>query len=282
MSAFPGFGPNARTRRIQVGDVSMRVVDEGEGPEIVFIPGGDQPAEGYSHIFAELTDSFHCYAFDPRGIQGTDSPPAPWTMSDFANDCAGLIEHLCDGPTVVSGLSMGGLITEQLAIDHPDTVRLAIPMGTSAYIDGFTRDWMEAEIRLRREGVELPEYFLPVHYAVYAYPAKALHDPELWDQIKSAYTARFGSREAKDTINQWQACLDFDVREDLPHCPVPFHVIAFSEDVQTAPRMCKMVSDLAKDGTFHEVPELGHVSMVRHRPKVVADKIREIVTSVLG
>ena len=57
------------------------------------------------------------------------------------------------------------------------------------------------------------------------------------------------------------------------------HVISFSEDVQTAPAMCKVVSDLAPNGVFHEIPGLGHVSMARHKPDVVAAKIREIILS---
>jgi hypothetical protein len=60
------------------------------------------------------------------------------------------------------------------------------------------------------------------------------------------------------------------------------HVIAFSEDVQTAPSMCKVVADLTPNGVFHEIPGLGHVSMVRHRPDVVATKIREILESALS
>ena len=55
------------------------------------------------------------------------------------------------------------------------------------------------------------------------------------------------------------------------------HVIAFSEDVQTAPSMCKVVADLAADGHFHEIPGLGHVSLLRHRPEVVAAKLRAIL-----
>ena len=282
MSAFPSYGPDAKSYRIDTGEVSMRVVEQGSGPAIVFIPGGDQPAEGYAHIFPQLADRYRCIAYDPRGIPGTTSPPAPWSMADFARDCAALIDQVCDGPAVVSGLSMGGLITEQVACDFPDKVRLAIPMGTAAYIDGFTRDWMESEIRLRRDGVQLPEHFLPVHYAVYAYPAKVLHDPAMWAQIKEAYTSRFGGRRPEDTIDQWQACLDFDVRESLPNCPVPFHVISFSEDVQTAPAMCKVVSDLAMKGTFHEIEGLGHVSMLRHRPDLVGAKLREILELELG
>lgn len=277
MSAFPGFGDGSRIHSLSADGVTMRVVIEGEGPDVVFIPGGDSTAEAYSQQFARLSDSFRCISYDPRGAGETTSPPAPWTIADYARDCAAVIDAFCDGQAVVSGLSLGGLITQQVAIDFPDKVRIAIPMGTAAYIDGFTRDWMQAEIDLRKAGIALPDSFLAPHYAPYAFPAKALHDPEFWAEIKPRYTARFAERDPEDLIAQWEACLEFDCREELRTCPVPFHVISFSEDVQTAPSMCKVVADLVPDGVLHEIPGLGHVSMVSHRPEVVAAKLREII-----
>ena len=282
MSVYPSFGPDAQTHELTANGVTMRVVVEGEGPDIVFVPGGDQTADAYSQQFARLSESYRCISYDPRGAGETTAPPPPWTMADYAADCAAVIDAFAEGRAVVCGLSLGGLVTQQTAIDFPDKVRLAIPMGTSAYIDGFTRDWMQAEIGLRKDGIVLPDYFLAPHYAVYAFPAKALHEPELWEQIKASYTERFRDRDPQDTIDQWEACLEFDCREGLKTCPVPMHVIAFSEDVQTAPVMCKVVSDLAPGGVFHEIPGLGHVSMTRHKPDIVADKLREILAAEIN
>lgn len=281
MPVFPEFGPDTETHQLTTDGVTMRVVVEGDGPPIVFVPGGDQTAEAYAEQFARLSDRFKCIAYDPRGAGDTLSPPPPWTMRDYAADCASVIDAYANGQATVCGLSLGGLVTQQTAIDFPDKVQLAIPMGTSAYIDGFTRDWMQAEIDLRKEGITLPDYFLAPHYAVYAFPAKALHEPRLWEQLKASYTERFRERDPQATIDQWEACLEFDCREELKTCPVPIHVIAFSEDVQTAPAMCKVVSDLAPNGVFHEIPGLGHVSMTRHKPEVVAAKLREILTTEL-
>ncbi|MEX0337860.1 MAG: alpha/beta fold hydrolase [Arenibacterium sp.] len=281
MAVFPSFGPNAVEHQLTKNGVTMRVVTEGTGPNVVFVPGGDQTAEGYSQQFARLADTYRCIAYDPRGAGQTTAPPPPWSMADYAAAWAAVIDAFADGCAVVCGLSLGGLVTQQTAIDFPEKVRMAIPMGTSAYIDGFTRDWMQAEIDLRKDGITLPDYFLAPHYAVYAFPASALHDPEIWAQVKASYTERFRDRDPKDTIDQWEACLDFDCREALKTCPVPMHVIAFSQDVQTAPVMCKVVSDLAPNGVFHEIPGLGHVSMTRHKPEIVAAKLREILASEL-
>ena len=283
MAVFPGFGDGAEFHELTTDKgVTMRVVIEGSGPDVIFVPGGDQVADAYSQQFARLSDRFRCISYDPRGAGDTKAPAPPWSMEDYADDCAAVIDAFCDDRAVVTGLSLGGLVTQATAIAYPNKVQLAIPMGTAAYIDGFTRDWMQAVIDLRRAGITLPDYFLAPHYAAYAFPAKALHDPELWAQVKESYTERFRDRDPQDTIDQWQACLDFDCREQLKTCPVPFHVIAFSEDVQTAPSMCKVVSDLAPNGTFHEIPELGHVSLVRHRPDVVAKKLREILDQALA
>jgi len=281
MAVFPSFGADAEEHELRAYGVTTRVVIQGQGPDVIFIPGGDATADSYSQQFALLSDSFRCIAYDPRGVGHMTAPPPPWTMSDYAADCAAVIDTFCDGQAVVCGLSLGGLVTQQTAIDFPQKVSLAIPMGTAAYIDGFTRDWMQAEIDLRKEGIRLPDYFLAPHYAVYAFPAKALHDSELWEQVKTSYTERFQNRDPKDTISQWEACLEFDCREALKTCPVPMHVISFSEDVQTAPSMCKVVADLAPKGVFHEIPGLGHVSMVRHRPEIVAAKLREILDTAV-
>ena len=282
MAAFGTFDAAARVFRVSTSGAQMRVAQQGQGPDIVWVPGGDSPAEAWRLQLSHFSGRFRSTTYDPRGVGETTSDSAPWSISDFARDCAELIEQVCEGPVILAGLSMGALITQAVAIEFPHLVRLAIPMGTAAYIDGFTRDWMQAEIDLRRQGVALPEYFLAPHYAAFALPAKALGDPDIWEPVKAAYTERFAGRDPQDLIDQWQACLDFDCRKGLTTCPVPIHAIAFSEDVQTPPDMVRQVADLAPYGRFHEIPGLGHVSVARHRPDIVNDLITKIIRDTLG
>ena len=59
---------------------------------------------------------------DLAAILGGDRGTVPYLMSDFANDTAGLFDALGFDRVHVVGASMGGMIAQQLVIDHPDRV----------------------------------------------------------------------------------------------------------------------------------------------------------------
>ena len=50
-------------------------------------------------------------------------PDVPYTLSDMANDCVGLLDALGVDAAHVVGASMGGMIAQTMAIEHPDRVR---------------------------------------------------------------------------------------------------------------------------------------------------------------
>ena len=53
----------------------------------------------------------------------TGRGPAPYTMSDLADDAVGLLSHLGIDSAHLVGISMGGMISQTVAIEHPDRVR---------------------------------------------------------------------------------------------------------------------------------------------------------------
>ena len=85
--------------------------------------------------------SFHVIRYDNRDTGRSSRPgggvrrdhlvrafatgrgPAPYTMSDLADDAVGLLSHLGIDSAHLVGISMGGMISQTVAIEHPDRVR---------------------------------------------------------------------------------------------------------------------------------------------------------------
>ena len=102
MTAAPGFTDAFAIRRIETGGTAMRVAQIGGGPDIVWVPGGDSPAEAWVLQMTAFSDRFRSTSYDPRGVGQTVSAPGPWTIADFARDCAGLIEQVCRPPVILT------------------------------------------------------------------------------------------------------------------------------------------------------------------------------------
>ncbi len=94
--------------------------------------------EGFCNLLAE--QGYHVIRFDNRDIGlstyfddlpkvdlpavlGGDFATAPYRLSDFADDTVGLLDALGIAKAHIVGASMGGMIAQQLTIDHPDRVR---------------------------------------------------------------------------------------------------------------------------------------------------------------
>ncbi len=250
----------------------------GEGPDIVWVPGGDNVAADWAFQTDHFARSYRNTSFDPRGAGKTEiGDMTEWSIKDMANDCADMIRAACNPPVVVAGISMGGFITLQMAIDYPELVHCAISMGTAAKPTGFSKSWMESEIAFRKGGGTLTPAFAKHHYGVFMYPPAVIDDDELWAKLEPFIGASYGDREGPLLMGQWQACCDFDVTAELPHCDVPIHTIGFSLDIQAPPSLGRKAAELAKNGTFHLMEGLGHLSLIGHKPEVVNARIEEIL-----
>ena len=266
---------------LSLTDCRLFYMQRGAGPDVVWIPGGDNVAADWADQFAAFAGDYRNTAFDPRGAGATTSDRAPpWSIADYARDCASLIEAVCEPPVIVVGLSMGSLIAIEMALAYPHLVRCSVPMGTLAKATGFLRDWMVAEVEFRKAGGRLSPEFAIHHYGAFMYPSEVLGDETLWSKIRPFVARSYGERAGEFLAAQWQACIDFDVTDRLPECQVPIHVIGFSQDMQAPPSHGRQVAELAAHGHFHLLDGLGHLSMALHRPDEVNACLRNIFNSV--
>ena len=257
----------------------------GTGPDIVWVSGAGGTAGSWDRYqIPFFRDRFRNTTFDGRGAGTTTTDdPFPWTIEDFARDTADLIREVCEPPVALIGLSFGGGIVQQVALDAPELLRCVIAMGTGARSVGWTWDYQMAEIEWRRAGHgftgdRASAMMAVTHYAAMYYPARVLGDRELWPKLRDELLEYYLTDTAEDSlIPQWEPCVLFDQTERLPECRVPMHVIAFEEDVQAVPQDGEEVADLVPGAELHLFPGMGHCSIYGHTHDVLNPFIAGLV-----
>jgi 3-oxoadipate enol-lactonase len=82
----------------------------------------------------QLAADCRVIAYDHRGHGSSDAPEGPYTMAGLADDAARLLRELDTGPVVWIGLSMGGMVGQELALRHPGLVAALVLAHTTSAI----------------------------------------------------------------------------------------------------------------------------------------------------
>src|SRR5205814_2147946 len=85
-------------------------------------------------VFSEY---YRVIAPDFRGLGRSTKPRDPITVEQMSDDMAGLMDVLNLDQAFVIGLSLGGVVAEQLCLDHPRRVRASVWVGAPSYTDNF-------------------------------------------------------------------------------------------------------------------------------------------------
>jgi len=109
---------------IDAAGTELNYVRSGAGEPLLLIQGmsGTHLAWGRPFV-AALEERFECVVFDNRGIGGSGRASLPFTVADMAADTAALLDGLGLESAHVLGISMGGMIAQELTLAHPERVR---------------------------------------------------------------------------------------------------------------------------------------------------------------
>ena len=108
--------------QIKIGDEELYYESHGQGRPLVLIRGVGSNADHWYAQTPALSRQHQVITFDNRGIGRTTNDGGDFTIADMAEDTLGLIKGLGLQRPHVLGLSMGGMIAQELAITHPEAV----------------------------------------------------------------------------------------------------------------------------------------------------------------
>lgn len=129
------------TARLNGIDINYEV--QGEGPPLVLTHGYSASLEMWRDQVPTLSAKHRLVIYDTRGHGKTTAPadPAQYDLSrDYTADLLALMDHLQIERAHVGGLSMGGMIAQEFALQHPDRLRSLLLLDTGPGMSGMQRD----------------------------------------------------------------------------------------------------------------------------------------------
>jgi pimeloyl-ACP methyl ester carboxylesterase len=179
--------------KAQIGEIEIYYEESGNGEPVLLVPPSWWPSDTWNvSVVPFLSKRFKTIIFDCRGTGRSDKPAIGYSVSQFAKDCAGLLEHLHISCCHAVGFALGGQIVQALGLERPDlvaTLTIAAAGPGSKRLDGGLRDLApEVSREIRELGFE--RYirghidndgmaFNPSFYRAHRDVAKALSDA-LW------------------------------------------------------------------------------------------------------
>ena len=109
--------------KINVRGLDLYYEISGTGPKLLYINGTGGDLRKRPSVFdGPLSKSFEVLSYDQRGMGRTSKPDAEYTMTDYAEDAAALLDALGWGPVPVIGYSFGGTVAQELCLTHSEKV----------------------------------------------------------------------------------------------------------------------------------------------------------------
>lgn len=102
----------------------IRYEIRGEGEPLALIMGYGGSSRTWGEPFiAAIAERFRTLLIDNRGTGESDHPDHPWTLPDMADDVAAVLDDAGIARAHVYGISMGGMIAQEFALNHPERLR---------------------------------------------------------------------------------------------------------------------------------------------------------------
>jgi 3-oxoadipate enol-lactonase len=192
---------------------------QGQGEPLVLIRGYANSASMWYTQVPQLSEFFKVITFDNRDTGNSDRVETPYAIADMAGDVIALIEHLASGPVHLLGVSMGGMIAQQVALNRSDLVKTLI-LGCSTCNSGVGMSTDPEVLELFATLPELSdEENVRRSLAVFFTPETLTRHPEFIDEYVQKSLAQ---RPPLTTFARHkQAIQGFDLCNQIPHIAVP-------------------------------------------------------------
>jgi 3-oxoadipate enol-lactonase len=246
---------------VDANGLRLWVEEWGSGPPLLLIMGLGASIDTWVAQREPFAAQFRVIAFDNRGAGRSECPPPPWTVAAMAEDAAGVLDALGVTRAHVLGVSLGGMIAQELAIAHPGRVASLVVAVSFARPDPIRRTFLLHRRWARLNGAA------PADESVATLPwllsPALINDPErLGGALALFATMPFMTAEAYG--HQVDAILEHRTLERLHRVRAPTLVLAAAEDVLTPVFLSEEIAAAIPGASLRILPRGNHAALVEY------------------
>ena len=229
----------------------------GEGEPLVLLMGFGADGNVWEKHVAEYEKHFKCILIDNRGVGKSDQPKGPYSTKMMADDAVAVMNHAGIENARVAGISMGGAIAQELALNYPDKVKCLALISTWPKFNNYAKTVYENLKKLRV--TSKPDEFMELLQLWIFAPPFYEHG---MDDLKEgqAGAASNPNPQTRDGFEgQLDACINHDAVSRLPQIKIPTLITVGDMDIFTPPAFSEVLHEGIKNSIYITFPEGGHV-----------------------
>jgi pimeloyl-ACP methyl ester carboxylesterase len=258
---------------VRAGDIELGVERGGSGPPLLLIMGMSGTSLHWGEPFMrELRRDFDVIAYDHRGVGDSTRLEGAVTIAQLAQDASALLSALDVDAAHVLGISMGGMVAQELALAHPEQV-LTLGLGCTycggpqatltdpALMAGLTAAIMSGDRALA----------LRAGWEINVSPEFARDESAYAEYLDIASRRRVA---IPVVMAQLQACGAHDTSDRLGDLAMPTLVVHGTEDQLLPVANGRMIASLVPGSRLEIFDGAGHL-FFWERPERSAELVRE-------
>ena len=244
-----------------------------EDPPLLLVNGLTSQLTSWPVEFCEafVDRGFFVMRFDNRDVglstKFIDGPA--YTLSDMADDCIEILKHYDASPAHVMGISMGGMIVQTLAIDHPEAVISMTSYASRSGNPDFGNATDEAMQQLMAPEPTTREEAMAAGVA----GKRIWGTADTWDEGEFAeFCGENWDRSRPDGggLRQYHAILASGNRDEaLSKIDIPTLVIHGDADTLITPPGGQRTADVIPNAQYVEIENMGHDIPITEMPQIV-------------
>lgn len=238
----------------------------GAGDVVVFLHPVGLDSTCWKSLIQHMP-AYRSLAVDAAGHGESDVSPGEFSLDEMAADTAELIAAQGNGPCIVVGSSMGGMVAQAVALAAPDLVRGLVLLSTSHTLPPAGRAAMKQRASDSEKGMPTVIDATIERWFSAAFRAS---DPQTVADVRDHLLTCDPIVHAR----AWRAISNLDYESGLGSIRCPTLVMTGSADVSTPPAISQAMVKLLPGSVYREIPGAGHMAMLE-QPKLLADGINE-------